>query len=90
MYEKCQAGCLSLFPEERVSFPRPDGELFELEGAQTEQTPQVEPKRGTGVMTPEGAAADENERLIWLVDEPPVGWLSTLWSGGEDGETYEG
>ena len=25
MYVKCQAGCVSLFPEERFNFPPPDG-----------------------------------------------------------------
>jgi len=27
MYVKCQAGCLSLFPEDRVNFTPPDGDL---------------------------------------------------------------
>ena len=31
MYVKCQAGWLSLFPEERVDFPPPVGDLHELE-----------------------------------------------------------
>ncbi len=56
MYVKCKAGCMSMFPEERVDFPPPDGEESEpyYEGGALDGTSQEE----EGVPLEGGAAED--------------------------------
>ena len=48
--------------------------------------PGMEPSERGRVSPPEGGAADEKERSVTEVEEPPVGWLSSMWLGGPDGE----
>ncbi len=56
MYVKCQAGCISLFPEEAVDFPPPDGEDEYYEGGALDGT-----KRGGGSKPCEGGDAKASE-----------------------------
>ena len=45
---------------------------------------QMELPLGRRVGPPEGDAADEDSETSSDLDEPPAGWLSTLWEGGWD------
>ncbi len=76
MYVKCQLGCVSLFPEDRYDFPPPDGDLDEL-------VPKVsmERIREEGVGPPEGAAANGSDVGSECLEEPPPGFLDSLWEG---------
>ena len=47
----------------------------------------MEPEEGGGGKSLEGGAADENDcSYLDVNEEPPPGFLSTLWEGGSHGE----
>ena len=79
--------------EPRLVRHPPDSEFFEGAGApEPLESPQVdwilELHEGGGVGTHEGGDADDGTTPELLIEnEPPPGWLSTLWEGGPDGTT---
>ena len=80
MYAACQAGCSPSQLELLVVPP-----LY-AKGSEFDAG-HWEPSEKAGVLPPEGGATEEMERSHQVISEPPVEWLSTLWSGGIDGET---
>ncbi len=81
MYVRCVTGCLPL--ELGGLVPPSDSEDSDLTGRSREG---LEPIRGEGVGPCEGRdSAGQVETEQRPIEEPPAGWLSTLWEGGPDG-----
>ena len=77
MYVQCVGGCLGLGLEDTDSLP--DASVHAWVGG---SKAAVEPEGIRGVVPCEGGDARTSDAEE---SEPPVGWLSSMWEGGDDG-----